>query len=903
MASYDGETTSSSEILWMEILSRIPFVKYDENSDEIENKVKIGSKIEVEEEDAMQLEQWICNQEVIISHSCTMQPLQYCRGIVEYFEYQEKNLKVTVSTESELPIWEDTDIWMFSTPNSSFYNNTEPNTSVADLDPIQEEEDDNQMSSTAEETDDEKLFRAINGWKLVSKRGYRERRKIGEHWKNVYFTELEMTTVDPMEMFFLKNIKEGTALRFSDDIEEPGDVLVDVVRTNIEEGSIFTITLGVTGFLQTDVNISLSKEQTYYLNVDDGEFDDMASVVSEPSVLPGYPLRVNIDELCEKLGKLTFTDACIKSWQDPRGNIPFIRLIITSERKKNLNGFKLLTGHHVIIQSDTVRSTVSAVVSRVMKEEMILTLRGVQKRSTDGFFFSKTQLFTIQIDHSYENWLHELSGEQRAIEDLRQQMIIGETDILIRRIRTDGRREVSKIYASFTSKNEAYANIPIGTRVLLGKTWELEGYVRNRRKADFVFAVRCEDSLCETNAPAENLITFEIIHGNNLVDGAQDFELSKAFFFVDFDSHQMVSNSQFYNLLNARDTSAKRHQTVSTNHIVSKELKFTVFPLHRDKKQQKQHAQNKMAQPKTLTFQLDSWGKSKPSLPSSPSVASIRSSDEQKNKKEQRKGGGSGEKGGAQKNHNDWKLAPPPTQKFQNTNSNHHHNNNNNKSFQKNLEEAKPQKGVAPKVAPKGFAPKPHALKLAPPPPGLLKDAHPKGYAPKANAPKAVALLKLAPPPSPGPSTSQKPSEKSQKSQKFVVKAPLALPPPPPAALPPTTEERNLDAEKRALKKVVDAGDEPWKVLGEIDEKHKRLCYVYITRFENSKNSDTNLIQLKSGLDEHGEPTKTDPWALGTQVVLTPAKHMEIKLNGEVVDTKGIPGRGHHPNRQEEDGR
>ncbi|CAL2036108.1 unnamed protein product [Caenorhabditis brenneri] len=910
----ESETTSSSEILWLEILSRIPFVKSD---NEQKNKIRIDSKIEVEEEDAMQLEQWISNQEVIISHSCTMQPLQFCRGIVEYFEYERKNLKVTVSTESDPPIWEDTDIWMFSTPNSSFsfYNQTEPNTSIADLDPIQEEED--ESSSTG--SDDEKLFRTINGWKLIGKKGYRERRKVGEHWKNVYLTELEVTTLDPMEMVLLKNIKVGTPLRFSVDIEEPGDVFVDVVRTNIEEGSIFTIVLGVTGFAQTDVNIPLTKDQTYYLNIDDGDFDEMASVASEPSVLPGYPLHMNIDELCEKLGKLTFTDACIKSWLDPNGNVPFIRLIVTSDRK--MQNFKLLTGHHVIIQSEISRSSVSAVVSKVMRDEMILTLRGFQKESDGYFFFSKTQLFTIQIDHSYENWLKELTGEQRLLEDLRQQIVNGETDIRRLRVREEQKGEHPKTYASFATKTEANAKIPIGTRVLLGKTWEVEGLAR--KKADFVFAIRVEDSLCETNANTDHIVTFEIIHSRNLVDGAPEFELSKAFYFVDFDSHQVVADSPFYSPLNARDPALKKNQTVSTMHMISKELKFNVFRLYRDKKP-KQNLEYNKPSPLKLTTTQKTPSKGHPQPPNSPSISSMKSDDKKQKK---------GQKGGGQKNNNNnhWKSPQTP---------NH---NNNNEAAQKNMEMAValhstkvfPQKDPAPQKnhpAPKlpsedappppqntpyknalmqnNSAPKPapqkgYAPRLAPPTERPSSgDAHPK------DAPKQVPLMKKAPP----TQGAHKPPPKDPLPRKNP--APKLAPPPvgdPPEDAPPPQEapntsqqskaqkkqqQRNLEAEKQELKKVVDA-DEPWKVLGQIDEKHKRLCYVYITRYKGNK--DTNLVRLCSSLDEHGQPTKTAPWALGKDIVLTPANETEIKLNGQVVDTNKIPGRGYDSHRQEDD--
>ena len=92
-SSFNGETTSSG-ILWAEVLCRIPFVKNP--SVKSENIVRINSKNEVEEEDALQIEQYIQKQEVILSHSQSLHSQEHCRGIVEDVEYQEKNIKVYI---------------------------------------------------------------------------------------------------------------------------------------------------------------------------------------------------------------------------------------------------------------------------------------------------------------------------------------------------------------------------------------------------------------------------------------------------------------------------------------------------------------------------------------------------------------------------------------------------------------------------------------------------------------------------------------------------------------------------------------------------------------------------------------------------------------------------------------
>ena len=97
-----------------------------------------------------------------------------------------------------------------------------------------------------------------------------------------------------------------------------GDVLVDVLSKSVDEKKLrtvinkkyslhpklvfcFQVTLGVTGFVRDDVNISLTKDTTFYLNIYDLDDDDLASLASENYVLPGYPLEQNLDELCEKV--------------------------------------------------------------------------------------------------------------------------------------------------------------------------------------------------------------------------------------------------------------------------------------------------------------------------------------------------------------------------------------------------------------------------------------------------------------------------------------------------------------------------------------------------------------------------------------------------------------------------
>lgn len=563
-----------AEVLWADVLSHIPFVKRFTTPDSRkEQKVRILSKNEVDEEDGVQLEQLIQNQEVILCHSSSMNFHQQCRGSVVDFEYIEKKVKVTVSSESDFPIWEDTDIWMqaLSTPTSSLYAidaNTSVNSELIEDESVVQEQKE-QISVNIQDQSD--LFRSINGWKLISTRRERHRRMYDGIWKNVYLTQLEMTCIDPIDTEKLLHVQERAPLRLSDDIEEFGDVLVDVIKKKTDtKNNVFTITLGLTGFARFHAEIQLSKESTYYLNFDDGYEDDLASLASEEDILSGYQTIQNVDELCDKIGELTVTDVCIKTWFDILHNYAYIRLIVTSAKRK-LQHFKLLTGHHVIIQSATSdRDTVLAVVSRVMKDGIVLTLQGVKKQ-TKNFVFSKNELFTIQIDHNYEDRLQKLTGKEEEHENLRRELINSDSDIRLHR----SWKSNGKQYATFTSKNDAFKKIPFNTKFLLGKCWEAEGVLE--KKADFIFAIRVADKNFSTPSTCFQM-TFEIKFTRNLVRNSKDFELSKAFYYVDFDLAHFVESDHCYSLLNAKSVNGKPDETVVKSCPIDEDLVFSVFP-------------------------------------------------------------------------------------------------------------------------------------------------------------------------------------------------------------------------------------------------------------------------------------------------------------------------------------
>ncbi|EFO83642.1 hypothetical protein CRE_02972 [Caenorhabditis remanei] len=591
-SSFNGETTSSG-ILWAEVLCRIPFVKNP--SVKSENIVRINSKNEVEEEDALQIEQYIQKQEVILSHSQSLHSQEHCRGIVEDVEYQEKNIKVTVSSDSAFPIWEDTDIWMYSlsTPANSLYT-TEPNTS-ADSEPTLEE----LKNETTDDMDQAGLLQSINGWKLINMDRSRTRRKEGGKWRNVYKTELVMTCVDPSKQELLEHIKERTSLRLSDDIDTMGDVLVDVLSKSVDEKNLRTVTLGVTGFVRDDVNISLTKDTTFYLNIYDLDDDDLASLASENYVLPGYPLEQNLDELCEKVGDLTILDVCVKTWNSEEQNYCYIRLEVTSAKK--LTHFKLLLGHHVTIQSThNERSSVLAVVSRVMTKGMILTLKGIPKHNPE-FYFSKTDCLRIQIADDYEERLRNLTGSKALSEKFRVELANAKSDIRFRRFWNDPKGK----FAEFSIKSEVFQNIPYDTKVILGKCWELEGQLE--QKANFVFATRVMPSSSSDCSSSTVNINFQIKNFDALVTGAGAFQVSKAFYYVELDSIEEVSDDPDYRLLNARSVNLPRGETVAKGCPIGEDLKFLVFPntfLARNEKKRQQLGKN---QPRNPGF-VKKWG-------------------------------------------------------------------------------------------------------------------------------------------------------------------------------------------------------------------------------------------------------------------------------------------------------
>lgn len=583
-SSLNGETTSSG-ILWAEVLCRIPFIK--KPSEKSENIVRINSKNDVEEEDALQIEQYIQKQEVILSHSQSLQNQEHCRGIVEDVEYQEKNIKVTVSSDSALPIWEDTDIWMYSlsTPANSLYN-TEPNTS-ADSEPIEE-----MKSKTPYEMNQAELFRSLNGWKLVNMDRSRTRRKDGGKWRNVYKTELVLTCVDPNKRELLEHIKERTSLRLSDDIDEMGDVLVDVLNKSVDEEGLKTVTFGVTGFVRDDVNISLTKETTFYLNIYDLDDDDLASLASEDYVLPGYPLEQNLDELCEKVGELTILDICVKTWKSEAQNDCYIRLEVTSAKK--LTYFKLLVGHHVTIQSTyNERSSVLAVVSRVMRNGMILTLKGVPKHDPE-FYFSKTEGLRIQIADDYEERLRNQKGSKALSEKYRIELANAGSDILFKRFWKDPKGR----FAEFFIKSEVFDRIPYDTKVILGKCWEVEGQLV--QKADFAFATRVMPSSSSDCSPST--INFQIWNFDTLVTGSAPFQVSKAFYYVELDSIEEVSGDPHYRLLNARNVHLPRGETVAKGCAIGEDLKFLVFPNTYSARNDKKRNQQNKYQPRNQEF-------------------------------------------------------------------------------------------------------------------------------------------------------------------------------------------------------------------------------------------------------------------------------------------------------------
>lgn len=599
-ASFDDETTSS-EILCSEILCRIPFKKTSVSGE----TVQIDSKNEVEEEDALQLEQWIQNQEVILSHSSTMQLQEHCRGIVEEFDYQKKNIKVIVSSDTGFPIWEDTDIWMFSlsTPTSSVCT-TEPNTS-ADIEPPVLEDSPKPKS---DEMDQAGLFESINGWKLIDKKRLRMRRKENGRWRNTYLLELELTCVAPEKQDLLKHVQERTALRLSDDIEEPGFVLVDVVKKCVEEGKLKTITVGVTGFLSRDVDIPMNNETTFYLNIYDCEDDDVGSIASEEGILPGYPLVQNLDELCEKIGELTINDVCARVWSLDNMDNCYIRLLVTS--LKPMSNFKKLTGHHVIITSNTNdRIHVLAVVNRVFSEEMVLTLQGVPRHSKE-FFFSKKEGFTIQIAHEYED---RLLHENGVLEKLRFDLANTSSDIRFERFWKEKIKDYSRNYASFIVPNEAFMQIPINKKVLLGKCYDIQAPME--KKASFGIARR-------VNHFNKNELTlvFELISTKHLVDDADHFKISKALYYVDFDCNEDIAKdsnlseshvqSQIYCLLNARNAKDPESLSLARRTSIGKEFKFFVFPI-----EERFQAKNHNKKRKNMLMKAKSGRSSAPPTP------------------------------------------------------------------------------------------------------------------------------------------------------------------------------------------------------------------------------------------------------------------------------------------------
>ncbi|ULT99369.1 hypothetical protein L3Y34_000601 [Caenorhabditis briggsae] len=572
MSSVDGgeEAATSSEILWTEILCRIPFRKLDGT----DKWVRIDSKNEVEEEDALQLEQCIQNQEVILSHSSIIQPQEHCRGIVEEFEYLERNIKVTISSNSGFPIWEDTDIWM-SLMNSIY--NGELNTSADD--PIPSPQPDEPRSPKPHEMNQKELFEAINGWRLVDKKRLRMRKKEGERWRNIYLTELVMTCIEPEKEELLEFVEERTQLRFGDVIDEAGNVLVDVISKDLEQK---TITIRVETFLTRDVNIPLTPERTYYLRICELEDDDLESLASEDGILPGYQLVENLDELCEKIGELTITDVSAIVWFIENQANCYIRLFVTSTRR--MSKFKQLSGHHVIIQSTANgRSSVLAVVSRVFNDGMVLTLEGVPKEDKKEFFFSEKEGFTIRIEHEYEERL-----QKKNLEKLRFEVANSTTDIRNQRIWQETVKTVTRHYASFSVKNNAFLQIPKGTNILIAKNYDIKNPIEH--KSDFRICKVVGHPICDSQT-----IVVELISTTSLMEGPHRFSITNAYYFVDFDVSENVTNDSIYCALNGRNHNDTK--SFAERHPISKEQKFYVFPMD-----EKYHGKNRK---KKGTFQKE----------------------------------------------------------------------------------------------------------------------------------------------------------------------------------------------------------------------------------------------------------------------------------------------------------
>lgn len=578
-----------------EILCRIPFKKTSIRGE----IVQIDSKNQVDEEDAAQLEQLIQNQEVILTHSATLQLEEdHCRGIVEKMEYEKKNLKVRVSSETGYSIWEDTDIWMFSlsTPTSSDCT-TEPNTS-ADTEPPPPEEDTLKPAKSLEEMDQTELFESINGWKLMDKKRLRMRRKEDGRWRNVYLVELTVTCLDPEKQELLMHVEERTALRLSADIEDLGVVLVDVIRKSVneEEGKLKTITIGVTGFLSREVDIPLTADTTLYLNIYDMQDDDVGSMASEEGILPGFPLVQNLDELCEKVGELTIIDVGARLWYTDNTEFCYIRLLVTSQ--KNMSNFKKLTGHHVIVTSltnDENRTHVLGVVNRVFSEEMVLTLKAVPNHSKE-FFFSKKEGLTIQIAHEYED---RLLHEKCNLERLRFDLANSTSNIRFERYWRETSNDNTRSYAAFTVKNEEFLRIPMNTRVLLGKCYEIHAPVE--KKADFTIARR----VSHVTVTTELMLVFEVINTTHLVeDSGSQFKINKAYYYVDFDGLEDIRRETLkhpkYCLLNARNAKDPEEHTMAKRTPIGKEFKFFVFPYEerfQAKNQKKRRIQMLKAKP------------------------------------------------------------------------------------------------------------------------------------------------------------------------------------------------------------------------------------------------------------------------------------------------------------------
>ncbi|CAO4369056.1 unnamed protein product [Caenorhabditis nigoni] len=571
----DGEAAAtSSEVLWTEILCRIPFRKISGT----DKSVRIDSKNEVEKEDALQLEQCIQNQEVILSHSSIIQPQEHCRGIVEEFEYLERNIKVTISSNSGFPIWEDTDIWMsILTPTTS----NELNTSADD--PIPSPQPDEPLPPKLDEMNQKEVFEAINGWRLVDKKRLRMRKKEGERWRNVYLTELVMTCIEAEKKELLEFVEERTQLRFGDVIDEAGNVLVDVISKDLEQK---TITFRVETFLSRDVDIPLTAERTYYLRICDLEEDDLESLASEDGILPGYQLVENLDELCEKIGELTITDVSAYLWMIENQPNCYIRLFVTSTRR--MSKFKQLCGHHVIIQSTANgRASVLAVVSRVFNDGMVLTLEGVPKEDKCEFFLSEKEGFTIRIEHEYEERL-----QKKNLEKLRFEVANSTTDIRNQRIWLETVKTVTRHYASFSVKNNAFQQIPKGTNILIAKSYDINNPIEH--KSDFRICKVVDHAICDSQT-----IVLELISTTNLVEGSPRFSITNAFYFVDFDVSENVINDSIYCALNGRNHNDPN--SFAQRHPIRKEQKFYVFPM--DEKYQAKNKKKKGNFQKEKTFQ------------------------------------------------------------------------------------------------------------------------------------------------------------------------------------------------------------------------------------------------------------------------------------------------------------